>query len=329
MPKTRKPKAAAAAAPVNDDVYQSTDELPDHLKARYEALLEDFDMQVDKKIEELTNRMIAEGEKFYNDTMVGMMKLSSSKRKEKWEDQLQFLELPSAAAASGKNVALETAKKAEQAQEEIKQLKEKIANDVQTAMKEDKAAKSTVKKRQAPRGLADESAMEGPSTVRKSSRTRKSKMPFTPGKAGQMDESVLTSTANTTRTRGRRVLQTPGNISIVAPPTSLPFITPKVDLRTPMPVSVMRISKPNETLFSMNGSPVIGGAGVTTSKRGGGKGRKAAPAPDAIVAIGGNKELQLNLDDNVLPEFQLDADAAAKVEAVRNQLDRLLKNRKQ
>jgi len=324
MVRTRKPKAAAKS----DDVYQSTDELPDDLKARYEALLEDYDRQIEKKMEEMANQMTAMGEKFYTDTIVSVMKLSTSVRKQNWEDQLQFLVLDDNCE---KNFAVETAKKAEQAEEQIRQLKEQIAADVQSAIKEDKA-KSTAKKRKATttRGLAEASVIEAPSTgLRKSARSRTtSKVPFTPGgKANQMDESVLTSTANTTRTRGRRVLQTPGNISMVAPPAAAqsmhPFITPKVDLRTPMPVSVMRNAKPNEIAFSMNGSPIMPGA---TTVRKGAKGRKAAPAPDAIVAIGGNKELQLNLGDDALPNFQLDAEAKAKIEAVRNQLKRLLDN---
>ena len=41
MVKTRKPKAAQKAA----DTYQSKDELPDDLKAKYASLLEDFDRQ--------------------------------------------------------------------------------------------------------------------------------------------------------------------------------------------------------------------------------------------------------------------------------------------
>ena len=47
----------------------------------------------------------------------------------------------------------------------------------------------------------------------------------TPGGPGGVDESILTSTVNRTVAgkggRGRRVLQTPGNISMVCPPRTV------------------------------------------------------------------------------------------------------------
>jgi len=383
--RTRKPKAAAAVeASKPDDVYQSSDELPEHLKARYEALLEDYDRQVEKKIEEIQNRMIAESEKIYNEMMVDAMSLSKTVRNQKWEDQLPFIDAimttssnDAAGSGTNRNVALDVAKKADAAQE-IQKLKEQIASDVQTAIKVDKAAKSTVKKAAAggaprTRGASSSENMVPPppsSAVRASSRTRKMSVKAaaaagTPGKVGAMDESVLTSTANTTRTRGRRVLQTPGNISIVAGPPStfssmgFPLITPKVDLRTPMPRTAMRNPKPNETLVSLSGSPVsamrnpkpnetlysssgspVYVAGATARRGKGGRGKAAATAPlpppskTATIPIGRDQDLQLNVDDlgeddgdddNDLP--MLDDDAIAKVKAVHNKLGKLLANR--
>ena len=75
-------------------------------------------------------------------------------------------------------------------------------------------------------------------------------------------------------------------------------------------------------------------AAAATTARGakGGRGRKgmasaAAKAADAKIDIGGERELQVNLDESegeMLP--QLDPEALAKVKAIRAKLDNLLRH---
>ena len=74
------------------------------------------------------------------------------------------------------------------------------------------AVKSTVKGK---RGRGGASAT--------GSRKSKRSIATTPGGLGAVDESILTSTINRTVVggRGRRVLQTPGNISMVCPPKTV------------------------------------------------------------------------------------------------------------
>ena len=256
---------------------------------------------VEAKIEELVNKAKAKAESTYHFCMVEMMKCSSSIRKMKWEDTYDMFQARSAPKQEQES----------KVKDEIQKIKDQIALDVQSAIKENKSAR-----KRAP-----------PSTgVRKSTRKRTTRNAFTPG--GLQDETVLTSTANTTRTRGRRLLQTPCNISIVAPPSALPMITPKIGGIEPFTPqtgakSALRIPKPNETTFSINGSPIYTGA--TTLKRG--KGRKAF-VPAATVGLGDGRELILEkLDDADAPDIQLDEDAIAKVLAVKKQLDKLLKYR--
>ena len=96
------------------------------------------------------------------------------------------------------------------------QLKDEIAKMKESAIKEDEnraaAAKSTVKGKRGRGGA--------PAT---GSRKSKRSTATTPGGLGSVDESILTSTINRTVVggRGRRVLQTPGNISMVCPPKTV------------------------------------------------------------------------------------------------------------
>ena len=97
----------------------------------------------------------------------------------------------------------------------------------------------------------------------------------------------------------------------------------------------LRVSKPGEQTFtfSENWSPVLNAA-TTTAARGpkGGRGRKVAPptkATDAKIDIGGERELQLNLDESEGELPQLDPEALAKIKAIRQKLDNLLKHQQE
>ena len=63
------------------------------------------------------------------------------------------------------------------------------------------------------------------------------------------------------------------------------MITPKYDMRTPLPLSVCRLPKPDEQLISLSGSPVVTAdpkpSGVTTLK----KAHRAPKGVDTNVSV--------------------------------------------
>lgn len=305
-------KTKRAAAPAKkEDVYGSIDELPDDVKERYKTLLEDFDRTVEEKISEERNKAKAVAERIHNQYMMDLMKLSKAERNRNWEEVLAEYE---SARHRGDGEGRESDKESEE--EDMKQAKEdiasQIASEVASANKRYKTAGTSAAKIKAAAG--------GGGSVRRSSRKR--------GAAPEpFDETVLTSTANSTRMRARRGLQTPGDISIVAPPTGpagLPLITPKVNLATPFCSTLARNPRPNEISYSVNGSPIC-----TTAKRTG-RGKKSGPA--AFVKLGAGKELllpSLDVNPNQQNFIDLDEESRAKISTVRDHLDKLLKMRKE
>ena len=124
---------------------------------------------------------------------------------------------------------------------------------------------------------------------------------------------------------------------MVAPPKHLPIITPKVGgvvPFTPMTNIRQRLPKDGEVAFSMQGSPLYTGGTTAAGARGGrggrGGGRKGGkedPVPDIAVKLrpGQTLHLQLDKEQSEVPDIELDEESKAKVLAVREQLDKLLK----
>ncbi len=99
----------------------------------------------------------------------------------------------------------------------------------------------------------------------------------TPAQSGGASSS-LTETGTVRRsTRKRTVrnldMETPAAATgargrgRVVGPFATPAITPKFDITTPLNRSVMRLVKPDETLMSLNGSPVYAGQLASTARR--------------------------------------------------------------
>ena len=96
MPKTRKPRGGKAAEkdPVAEALTKAKEKMTPEDYERYKTLLEDYDRQVEKKMEELENRAMAEAEKVYRETMVEIMKLPTSIRNLNWEENAHWITEP-------------------------------------------------------------------------------------------------------------------------------------------------------------------------------------------------------------------------------------------
>ena len=95
MPKTRKPRGAAAAAPNQAMALEKAkDKLSPEDQEKYASMLEDFDKQVEKKIKEIENEATAKADNFYRMCMMEIMKLPTSVRNLKWEDTAPHLMEP-------------------------------------------------------------------------------------------------------------------------------------------------------------------------------------------------------------------------------------------
>ena len=95
MPKTRKPRGAAAAAPDQAMALEKAkDKLSPEDQEKYASMLEDFDKQVEKKIKEIENEATAKADNFYRMCMMEIMKLPTTVRNLKWEDTAPHLMEP-------------------------------------------------------------------------------------------------------------------------------------------------------------------------------------------------------------------------------------------
>jgi len=339
MPKTKKPRGGGKANekdPAVEALAKAKDKMSPEDYDRYKILLEDYDRQVEKKLEELENRAMAEADKAYRETMVQLMSLPTSIRNLNWEDNAQWIMEPEPQQTGDQgqadNVEASGVEK-ENKENELKELRDQIAvmkaNAIHDVKDQASKALSTVKGKGK---LGGRNTGNGTKRLTAAAAATSG----TPGgMAGSVDVSILTSTINRTMAgnggRGRRVLQTPGNISMVCPPATgrkpsklnLEFsqvpTTPAVLTKE---AGNMRVTKPGEQTyaFSNNWSPLVTTAIVAASS-------VALAGFDAIIDLGGERELQINLDesdgDTVV---YLDPEALAKLKAVRQKIDKLLEN---
>ena len=120
------------------------------------------------------------------------------------------------------------------------------------------------------------------------------------------------------------VLGPPRTHSKVQNMTNMVPATPAAMAKT----TEVRSIKPNEIGYSENWSPLAMPGTTTTTKGRGKKGKMAAaPVPDAKLEIGGGRELQIQVDKNndTIPDLQLDPEALERIRNVRNELDKLLR----
>ena len=144
----------------------------------------------------------------------------------------------------------------------------------------------------------------------------------TPALGAEMLPPVSSTVRRSTRKRlpVNRDLATPLNSirSTVKTGMKTPLITPKFDIRTPLNRSVMRLAKPNETLVSLSGSPVI--AGESTVKRG----RRTAKDDHVPIRLGKGKTVVVPIDEDVGESLELDENEREKLEKLRSNIDTML-----
>lgn len=257
----------------NKDVYEKVEDLPEVRQKNYFSILEDFDKQVEARIEETYSSIGAIQTQIRSQFKVAMLQQSRSVRSMKVED-FYYNNIDN---ANNLDLTVECAKVAVSVSNDVN-------NEVKTTVKGPVNKKDGGGKKRSKKSsiLAQGPPMTG---TRKSSRKR-----LAPSWGGEapLASSTLTaaalggfSTIKSSRTKGR-----------VAQPLSelgTSMITPKFDPATPLHRTAMRTQKADEKfLVSMNGSPVyVGGRGASRAKN-----ENLIPVP-----IGDGKTLMVPSDD--------------------------------
>lgn len=302
--------------PANDGaVYKKADDLPEDRRKIYDSILEDFDKQVNSRIQENDAAISAIQNQIRSLFRMALMQQPRNLKKLKFEEVMQTgseprLSVQLAAAAATVESSLTS----------------------QMAMLDNKPCGSTSKKGSAVKGrgrgkkksssagaASDDSGMVGPpsSSVRQS--TRK-KVPKTFYDQDQVKETPQTAT----RTRGKMSgIQTPSHN-----PNLLPVITPKFSLNTPLHKSVMRTARPNEMVVSLSGSPIYV-VGTATGRPRGKRGAEASSADMVQIPLGDGNTLMVPTKSPANGEcpVDLDEDAERRLMAVRSQIENMLKFR--
>merc|ERR1711962_757018 len=253
----------------NKDVYEKAEDLPEGRKKLYDSILEDFDKQVEARIEQIYSSIGAIQTQIRSQFKVAMLQQSRSVRSLKVED-FYYNDIGN---SNSLDLTVECAKVAVSISNTVK-------NEVKTV--EGRKKKSSI--------LAQGPTMSG---TRKSSRKRvaSSLVSEVPLASSTLTAAALGgfSTMNPIRTKGRVAqLKTP-SVEL----NGSTMITPKFDPATPLHRTAMRTQKAGEKfLVSMDGSPVyVGGRGGSRSKN-----ENLIPVP-----IGNGKTLMVPSDD---PEVQ-------------------------
>lgn len=121
--------------------------------------------------------------------------------------------------------------------------------------------------------------------------------------------------------KGSSSLATPSG----APPPAMgrtPFITPRFNTATPLSRTVSRVARPNETLVSLSGSPVVPLALKS-------KAAKAEAEGNALIPLGKGQTLNVPMNPDLADQegYELDDDAREKIAAIHASLGNLLKIR--
>lgn len=281
MPPKRKGK-------VNENVYEKADDLPEGRKKLYDSILEDFDKQVEARIEQINSAIGALQKQIKSQFKVALLQQSRATRQLKVED-FYYKDKESSSEEEKTDLNVECAK-----------LAVSISNNISKEVKTTVCGASEKKSKKSPSGtkgrrtkkssiLASHGAVPS-SGVRRSTRKRlaPSWLDETGPNATPLASSTLTaaalggfSTAKTSRSKGR-LLST----------AQTPMITPKFDMATPLNRTVSRTAKADEKfLMSMQGSPVyVGGRSRST------KNENLIPLP-----IGNGQTLMVPADN---PEVQ-------------------------
>lgn len=286
MPNSRRKRAAVS----DENVYKKAEDLPEGRRKEYDTILEDFDKQVEARIEQNMSALSAMQNQIKSQVRVALLQLPKTVRSLQIEEYLYNKE----GSSSDVNLTVELAKVAAN-------VTNSITNKVTTTVKggkksSNKGGRRTTKKKSSILAQAP------PSTgVRRSTRKRiiPSHLGETPLASSTLTAAALgTTTAKSSRSKALTAssLQTPATGS--KPFGSMPVITPKFDPTTPMTRTVMRAQKADEKwLVSLNGSPVYIGPAAR-----GGRGAKVKGNDNMMpVPLGGGKTLMVPTD---APEVQ-------------------------
>jgi len=278
MPPKKKGKSA-------QNVYEKAEDLPEGRKKIYDSILEDFDKQVEARIEQIKSAIGAMQKQIKSQFKVALLQQSRATRQLKAEDF--YYENGEIGDVAKVDLNVECAKLAvsisNNISKEVKTTVKGATSKKQPAEKMKPSATSTRRRTKKSSILASHGAPS--SAVRRSTRKRlaPSWLSETPLASSTLTSAALGgfSTAKTTRAKGRlpSVSQTP-------------MITPKFDLATPLNRTVSRTAKAEEKfLMSMQGSPVyVGGRSRST------KNENLIPLP-----IGNGQTLMVPADN---PEVQ-------------------------
>jgi len=258
---------------------------PEELKRRegIDLVLKDFDKQVEARIAEMEADMESTIKSIHTLYKVELIKLPSSIKNMKWTDYV------SQCREDGSYpFALTSAM-------------EKVVEDVTSTVDPKLSTIKTTKK---------------PST--KSKRSSRS------SKASSDLATPATSSSRTARSKkGSGSLATPSASG--APPPAMgrtPFITPRFNTATPLCRTVSRVARPNETLVSLSGSPVVPLALKS-------KAAKAEAEGNALIPLGKGQTLNVPMNPDLADQegYELDDDAREKIAAIHASLGNLLKIR--
>jgi len=269
---------------------------PEELKRRegIDLMLNDFDKQVEGRIAEMeadTESVIRSINNLYK---VDLIKLPSTTKNMKWDDYVsECMENGSYPMA-------------------LSNAMEKVVEDI-TSVVDPKVSllKSTMK------------------TTTKKGRTKKSDINNITGAGARKSTRASRSSTNmvdmatpATSNRSKSNSKTPAGPGMLPPDIGrTPFITPRFNTATPFSRTVSRVARPNETLVSLTGSPV-----VPLQLRS--KAAKAEASNNALIPLGNGQTLNVPMgQEGDLEGFELDDDARVKLEAIHASLGNMLKIR--
>lgn len=265
----RKTKAASTS----QNLYEKVEDLPEGRKKLYNSILEDFDKQVNARIEQIRSEIAAIQTQINSQFKVALLKIPRNVRQMKAEEFYYSNSDPSM------DLNIECAKV-------VATISNEINEEVKTNVKVKKPRRTTKKK---------SSILAAASSVRRSTRKRNapSWLAETPLASSTMTAAALGgfSTVKSSRLRGA-----------IKNPLQTPMITPKFDLATPLNRTVTRTQKADEKfLVSMNGSPVyVGNAGGSRGGAAAKKNENLIPLP-----IGNGQTLMVPADNpDVQPLIQ-------------------------
>jgi len=332
-------RVAPSKKEANENTY-TLEEMPDERKKQYESLLEDFDKQVEAHIEEVIANMLKLQTSIRSDYKVETFKLSKQQRDLLQED----LVLKNIQAKKANVPVRESSIFTKQMLAEVAEnVESSVTNQVEQMIIQKSSRKRGRGGTTAKKPKAKRSASYSTTQLRRSTRKRipseRSMLAMNTPFGNGLAKGPLTSTAYSNRTRnmGKTIMQTPSGpahpFALADVSNVLPAITPKFDIATPFhqQLTLMRIAQPNETVMSVRGSPID--VGQTAQKGRRGQVRPASPPSDLLaVPLGHGRRLMVptteeagEVEENTTP-MDLDAEAFAKIRALRKHLDNLLKN---